>query len=109
MGWDYKNEEEAIKDMKKSIEIMGTQVTSEIEEVFQDNLDEDEEIDTNDIWYKIIKVDSDSFDALDKLEAEVNKFISNTTDTFSPFGPPQKLDDYYIQLLVDNDNLDNKQ
>jgi len=69
---------------------------------------ESEDIDTNAIWYKIIKVDSDLHDALEQLEEAVNHFISHTTDEFLPSGPVQHVDGYLIQTMVDVKNLDNK-
>ena len=111
MGWDYKNEEEAIADHKaKALEIEND-VFKTIEKVYLENEKEDEddeELDTTDVWYKIISVDSGSFDAFEKLEELVNEYISSTTDTFLPLGPPQEIGGHIIQTLVDMDNLDNK-
>lgn len=115
MGWDYKNEE-MVADKAKSLG-MPSEVFKAIEKEFLENIVEvdDEEIDTTDIWYKIISVDTNELAAdgqmsqpLERLEGLVNNFISNTSDTFLPLGPPQYMDGSIVQTLVDMENLDNK-
>ena len=110
MGWTYKDEAEAI-EMLKELQKNRNTFSDELKEIIVDahtHIDKDEEIDTTDIWYKVISVDTDSFEAFEKLEELVNEFISKTSDTFLPLGPPQFMDGYLVQTLVDMDNLDNK-
>ena len=110
MGWTYKDEAEAIEMLKETLKNKNT-FSDELKEIIVDahtHMDEDEEINTTDIWYKIISVDAGAFDAFEKLEELVNEYISNTTDTFLPLGPPQEMGGHIIQTLVDMDNLDNK-
>ena len=71
---------------------------------------EDEEIDTSEIYYKLIEVDLYQPNLIAFLEQQVNKFIENASDNFLPSGQPFVIRDgsseaKLVQLLVDLDGL----
>jgi len=98
MGWSYKSEKEAVADMERQMKIIEDAALDELE-AFSNK--EDDEIDTTDIYYKLIYVDVDEFEVLEKLEQKVNRFIELATDDFTPDGPPVQLGGYYVQKLID--------
>jgi hypothetical protein len=72
--------------------------------------DEDIEIDTSEIYYKLVEVDLYQPNLIPFLEHQVNKFIENASDTFLPSGQPFVIRDgspeaKLVQLLVDLDSL----
>jgi len=71
--------------------------------------EEDTEIDTSDIYYKLIQVDLHQPDPIAFLEQQVNKFIENASDDFLPSGQPFVVDNVakqsLVQMLVDVDNM----
>jgi len=92
MGWNYKDEEIAMT------------ITVDHEE---------EEMNTDDIYYKLIEVSLDEKNPITRLEKKVNKYINKASDNFMPKGvpfivpstsatrPAAKL----VQVLVDIDEL----
>ncbi len=71
---------------------------------------EDEDIDTSEIYYKLIEVDLYQHNLIPFLEQQVNKFIANASDNFLPSGIPFVIRDgspeaKLVQLLVDIDGL----
>ena len=92
MGWNYKDEQLAM-----TIEI--TQ--------------EDKEVNTDDIYYKLIEVDLSEKNPTAKLEKKVNKYINKASDNFMPSGVPFVVPSLsatqpagkLVQTLVDIDEL----
>lgn len=92
MGWNYKDEELAM-----TIEITQGE----------------EEMDTNDIYYKLIEVSLDEKNPITRLEKKVNKYINKASDNFMPSGVPfivpstsaTKPAAKIVQVLVDIDEL----
>ena len=71
---------------------------------------EDEDIDTSEIYYKLIEVDLYQPNLIAFLEQQVNKFIANASDNFLPSGQPFVIRDgspeaKLVQLLLDLDSL----
>lgn len=106
MGWNYKDEHEAIADMKKTIEKLEKDY---LVEVSVEDEEEETKIDTDDIWYKLISVDLDNItpghDPVAILEQRVNKFIDEAEDNFRPCGAPVYANGILLQSLVDIDEL----
>ncbi len=71
--------------------------------------EEDIEIDTSEIYYKLIQVDLHQTDVVSNLEKAVNEFIENTSDNFIPTGQPFVVDNVankmLVQMLMDVENL----
>jgi len=84
MGWNYKDEELAM--------------TIEISQ-------EEKEVNTDDIYYKLIEVDIRQVDPIKKLEKKVNKYINKAGDEFMPHGAPFVVQDKLVQMLVDIDEM----
>ena len=92
MGWNYKDEELAMT-------IEYTQG--------------DEEVNTDDIYYKLIEVNLDEKNPVAKLEKKVNKYINKAGDEFMPHGAPfivpstnaLEASGKLVQMLVDTDEM----
>ena len=84
MGWSYKDEEIAMTIVIDS---------------------EEEEMNTDDIYYKLIEVNANVPEPLRKLEKKVNKYINKAGDDFMPHGAPFILKDRLVQMLVDTDEM----
>lgn len=72
--------------------------------------EEDIEIDTSEIYYKLIEVDLYQPNLIAFLEQQVNKFIGNASDRFLPCGRPFVVRDgspeaKLVQMLADMDSL----
>lgn len=84
MGWNYKDEEIAMTIVIDS---------------------EEEEMNTDDIYYKLIEVSVGENNAITKLEKKVNKYINKAGDEFMPHGPPVVVGGSLVQMLVDIDEM----
>ena len=106
MGWNYKNEEEAIEHLRKLNEKSEEEVLREIAATFSSGEVEKEEVDYETyVKYIVVYRSTEMEHDYETLGNKVNQFIENQSDSFILEGPVQHHDAYLVQTLINEDEM----
>jgi hypothetical protein len=106
MGWNYKNEEEAIEHLRKLNEKSEEEVLREIAATFSSGEVEKEEVDYETyVKYIVVYRSTGMEHDYETLGNKVNQFIENQSDSFILEGPVQHHDAYLVQTLINEDEM----